>query len=428
MVSLACHLNDSETFTQKALQWAMQFNSVCYLDSNGYRDNYGNIDVFIAVGTAASFLSDGSNTFTKLQQFIDNHPDAWIPGFLGYDLKNEIENLHSQHPNYTEFPDAYFFVPEYTLLIGQYNAEIKGSDPKAIITQIEATEIKDEPLGFKGQLKKRMNRSTYFSAFAELQRHIRKGDIYEVNLCQEFFAEQISLNPLEAYRKLNEVSPTPFSCFFKFGQKYILSASPERFLSKNGRTLLSQPIKGTAPRGKTAGEDDQLKNALATSPKEISENIMIVDLVRNDLTRSAEPGTVKASDLLQIHSFRQVHQLISTITCQIREGISPADTIRNTFPAGSMTGAPKISAMKLIDRYENSRRGVYSGALGYFSPQGNYDFSVVIRTLIYNADNGYLSFHTGGAITDNADPEKEYNECLLKGKALFEVLKSMATG
>ncbi|RQP17894.1 MAG: anthranilate synthase component I family protein, partial [Parapedobacter sp.] len=342
MVSLACHLNDSETFTQKALQWAMQFNSVCYLDSNGYRDNYGNIDVFIAVGTAASFLSDGSNTFTKLQQFIDNHPDAWIPGFLGYDLKNEIENLHSQHPNYTEFPDAYFFVPEYTLLIGQYNAEIKGSDPKAIITQIEATEIKDEPLGFKGQLKKRMNRSTYFSAFAELQRHIRKGDIYEVNLCQEFFAEQISLNPLEAYRKLNEVSPTPFSCFFKFGQKYILSASPERFLSKNGRTLLSQPIKGTAPRGKTAGEDDQLKNALATSPKEISENIMIVDLVRNDLTRSAEPGTVKASDLLQIHSFRQVHQLISTITCQIREGISPADTIRNTFPAGSMTGAPKI--------------------------------------------------------------------------------------
>lgn len=424
MVSLACHLSDSEAFTQKALQWAMQFDSVCYLDSNGYRDNYGKIDVFIAVGAAASLTSDGKDTFAKLQQFIDSHPDTWIPGFLGYDLKNEVEHLYSQHPNRTEFPDAYFFVPQYTLLIGQYNAEIKGEDPKAIVAQIEATEIREEPLGFKGQLKSRMNRLAYFSAFAELQRHIRKGDIYEVNLCQEFFAEQVSLNPLEAYRKLNEVSPTPFSCFFKFGQKYILSASPERFLSKNGRTLLSQPIKGTAPRGKTANEDDQLKYALINSPKEISENIMIVDLVRNDLTRSAEPGTVKASELLQVHSFKQVHQLISTVTCQIREGMSATQTISNTFPAGSMTGAPKISAMKLIDQYENSRRGVYSGALGYFSPQGNYDFSVVIRTLIYNAENHYLSFHTGGAITDDSDPEKEYNECLLKGKALFEVLKS----
>ncbi|MBK1440279.1 anthranilate synthase component I family protein [Parapedobacter sp. ISTM3] len=424
MVSLACHLDDSDTFTQQALQWAAQFDNVCYLDSNGYRDNYGNIDVFIAVGCVESFTSTGADTFGRLQRFIDRHPNTWIPGYLGYDLKNEIEDLHSTHPNYTDFPDAYFFVPQYTLLIGQYNAEIKGPDPQAIIKQIEAIEISEEPLEFKGHLKSRMNRSAYFSAFSALQRYIQQGDIYEVNLCQEFFAEEVSLNPLSAYRRLNEVSPTPFSCFFKFGQKYILSASPERFLSKSGNTLLSQPIKGTAPRGKTAAEDEQLKATLAANPKEISENIMIVDLVRNDLTRSAKPGTVKASELLQIHSFKQVHQLISTITCQIQERMNATETIRNTFPPGSMTGAPKISAMKLIDRYENSRRGVYSGALGYFSPQGNYDFSVVIRTLLYNAENGYLSFHTGGAITHHADPEKEYNECLLKGKALFEVLKS----
>lgn len=423
MVSLACHLQDSDSFAQKALQWAVQFDNVCYLDSNGYRDNYGNINVFIAVGAIDSFISDGRDTFTKLQQFIDNHPNTWIPGFLGYDLKNEIEDLHSRHPNHTGFPDAYFFVPQYTLLIGQYNAEIKGHDPQAIVRQIEATSISDSPLGFKGHLKYRMNRMAYFSAFEALQRHIRKGDSYEVNLCQEFFAEHVSLNPLEAYRRLKDVSPTPFSCFFKVGQRYILSASPERFLSKNGDTLLSQPIKGTASRGKTAEEDEQLKATLAANPKEISENIMIVDLVRNDLTRSAEPGTVKPSKLLQIHSFKQVHQLVSSITCRIRKGLTATETIRNTFPPGSMTGAPKISAMKLIDEYENSRRGIYSGALGYFSPQGNYDFSVVIRTLLYNAENGYLSFHTGGAITDNADPETEYNECLLKGKALFEVLK-----
>lgn len=423
MVSLACHLEDSEAFIQKALQWAAQFDHVCYLDSNGYRDNYGNINVFIAVGATASFVADGGNTFTSLQQFLDGYPNTWVPGYLGYDLKNELEHLQSQHPNRTGFPDAYFFVPEYTFLIGQFNVEIKGLDPQRIVDQIHAIEPVEESPGFNGKLKYRMNKTAYFAAFADLQRHIRQGDAYEVNLCQEFYAEKAMLNPLAAYRRLNEVSPTPFSCFFKFGHKYILSASPERFLSKSGNTLLSQPIKGTAPRGKDAIEDERIKANLATNPKEISENIMIVDLVRNDLTRSASPGTVKAAQLLQIHSFKQVHQLISTVTCQIRDDVGMVETLRNTFPPGSMTGAPKISAMKLIDHYENSRRGVYSGALGYFSPQGNYDFSVVIRTLLYNAENGYLSFHTGGAITANADPEREYNECLLKGKALFEVLK-----
>lgn len=424
MVSLACHLDDSETFIQKVLQWAAQFDHVCYLDSNGYRDNYGHINVFIAVGANASFVSSGESTFPALQQFLDGYPDTWVPGYLGYDLKNELENLHSQHPNRTGFPDAYFFVPEYILLIGQYNAEIKGVDPQRIIDQIHTTQLAEESPGFEGRLKYRMNKSAYFAAFADLQRHIRQGDVYEVNLCQEFYAEKAKLNPLAAYRRLNEISPTPFSCFFKFGHHYILSASPERFLSKNGNTLLSQPIKGTAPRGKDAVEDERIKASLATNPKEISENIMIVDLVRNDLTRSAAPGTVEAAQLLQIHSFKQVHQLISTVKCQIRPGVGMVETLQNTFPPGSMTGAPKISAMKLIDQYENSRRGVYSGALGYFGPQGNYDFSVVIRTLLYNAENGYLSFHTGGAITDNADPEREYDECLLKGKAMFEVLKS----
>ena len=424
MVSLAYHLDDSEAFTRRALQWASQFDHVCYLDSNGYRDNYGNINVFIAVGAKATFESEGGHTFADLQQFLDRYPDTWIPGYLGYDLKNELESLYSQHPNRTGFPDAYFFVPEYTLLIGKYNVEIKGTYPQRIINDIESTITKDESPGFEGRLKYRMNKSAYMDAFTGLQQHIRQGDIYEVNLCQEFYAEQASLNPLATYRKLNEVSPTPFSCFFRSGQRYILSASPERFLSKNGGTLLSQPIKGTAPRGRDAVEDEQLKAELAGNPKEISENIMIVDLVRNDLTRSASPGTVKASELLKVHSFKQVHQLISTITCQIRPDVGMVETLQYTFPPGSMTGAPKISAMKLIDQYENSRRGVYSGALGYFSPQGNYDFSVVIRTLLYNAETGYLSFHTGGAITDNADPEKEYDECLLKGKALFEVLKS----
>ncbi|WP_244518745.1 anthranilate synthase component I family protein [Parapedobacter composti] len=420
---MAYHLKDSRAFAQRALQWAAKFDSACYLDSNGYRDNYGNLDVFIAVGAAAEFVADGHDTFANLQRFIDAHPGSWIPGFFGYDLKNEIEQLYSRHLNRIDFPDAYFFVPQYTLLIGQHNVEIKGADPAAIVREIEATEVTDGPPGFKGQLRYRVDHHAYFTTFDALKNHIRMGDVYEINYCQEFYAEEASLNPLETYRRLNAVSPTPFSCFFKYGDRYILSASPERFLSKNGNTLISQPIKGTAPRGKTGKQDERLKTQLAANPKEVSENLMVVDLVRNDLTRSAEPGTVEAPALLEIHSFKQVHQLVSTVTCQARKGISATEIIRNTFPPASMTGAPKISAMELIDAYEDSRRGVYSGALGYFSPQGNFDFSVVIRTMLYNAKKRYLSFQTGGAITANADPEKEYDECLLKGKALFEVLK-----
>lgn len=431
MVSKAYHLKDSDAFIQKALHWAAGFDSVCYLDSNGYQDNYGKINVFIAVGEQAVFESDEEaafesaekNTFKALQSFVDQHPGQWIPGFLGYDLKNELERLNTRGPNRTGMPDAYFFVPRFTLLIGRYNVEVKANDPDEAMRQIEATTAKELELSFKGKLQHRMSKSDYVQAFDSIQYHLRQGDCYEVNLCQEFYAEQASVNPLALYQRLNQLSPTPFSCFFKFGEKYILSASPERFLSRQGQTLLSQPIKGTAKRGQDAEEDDKLKAELASSAKEISENIMIVDLVRNDLTKSARPGTVHAAELAKVYSFRQVHQLISTITCELADGVSSTQAIANAFPPGSMTGAPKIRAMQIIDQYENSRRGVYSGALGYFSPLGNFDFSVVIRTLLYNAENGYLSFHTGGAITLESDAENEYHECLLKGKALFEVLK-----
>lgn len=425
MVSKAYHLKDSEAFVQKALRWASTFDSVCYLDSNGYQDNYGKINVFIAVGEQAAFASNsGRNTFRALQNFVDLHPGHWIPGFLGYDLKNELEDLNTGEPNRTGMPDAYFFVPKITLLIGKYNVEIKATDPDEAMRQIDATVTDDDPpLDFHGKLQHRMSKAQYLEAFDRVQHHLRQGDCYEVNLCQEFYAERARVNPLALYQRLNRLSPTPFSCFFKFGEKYILSASPERFLSRQGQTLLSQPIKGTAKRGQDATEDEKIKAELAGSAKEISENIMIVDLVRNDLTKSARSGTVQATELTKVYSFRQVHQLISTITCELADGVSSTQAIAHAFPPGSMTGAPKVRAMEIIEQYENSRRGVYSGALGYFSPLGNFDFSVVIRTLMYNAESGYLSFHTGGAITLQSDAEMEYHECLLKGKALFEVLK-----
>jgi para-aminobenzoate synthetase component 1 len=454
MVSKAYHLKDSNAFLKKALHWASKFENVCYLDSNGYQDNYGKINVFIAVGAQAVFNSEDAsekasddpieglndkvaelpwptkssdeshlNTFDRLQAFVDDYPGHWIPGFLNYDLKNELESLSTSEPNRTGMPDAYFFVPTFTLLIGEYNVEIKAVHPDEAMRQIEETLIEDLPIGFHGEVRPRMSKDQYLHAFHRLHEHLQQGDCYEVNLCQEFFAEQAIVNPVPLFEKLKEVSPTPFCCFFKVKDRYILSASPERFLSKQGTTLLSQPIKGTAKRGQTAQEDDLLKKELERSEKEISENIMIVDLVRNDLTKSAKPGTVKATELTKVYSFRQVHQLISTVTCELSDDIRPTQAIAHAFPPGSMTGAPKIKAMELIDRYENSRRGVYSGAIGYFSPQGNFDFSVVIRTILYHAEKKYLSFHTGGAITLASDPEQEYNECLLKGKAMFEVLK-----
>jgi para-aminobenzoate synthetase component 1 len=193
-------------------------------------------------------------------------------------------------------------------------------------------------------------------------------------------------------------------------------------LAKRDNKLISQPIKGTAKRQEDTKQDDQVKHELQTNQKERQENVMIVDLVRNDLTHSAKPGTVKTEELFGIYSFNQVHQMISTVVCEVQDGISDVQVIKSTFPMGSMTGAPKISAMQLMEQYESSKRSVYSGAIGYFSPDGDFDLNVIIRTLLYNAGNKYLSLHVGSAITYDADPEKEYEECLVKASAMFEVL------
>lgn len=252
--------------------------------------------------------------------------------------------------------------------------------------------------------------------------HIQLGDIFEVNFCQEYYAENAKINPVEVYQKLIKLSPTPFSNFLKVNDKYCLGASPERFLAKSKNKVISQPIKGTIKRGKTKEEDEHLIHQLKNNPKEQSENIMIVDLVRNDLSRIAKKGTVKVEELCGIYSFPQVHQMISTISCLVDESLTNEEILSNCFPMGSMTGAPKVEAMKLIERYESTKRGLYSGAVGYFSPTGDFDFNVVIRSLLYNASNNYLSFMVGSAITSKSSPTNEYDETVLKAKAIFEIL------
>jgi len=395
---------NSDLFKEKAQLWASSFSTVCILDSNNYSDPFGSMSLMIAVGRTLEFQSDKLQDFEGLQNFINQHSEDIIPGYITYDFK------------------TYFFIPEYLLIFEKNKVKIKAADPLVIINEIELIEIRKDAVNFQGTIKSRMSRQEYGVAFQKLQEHIFKGDVYEVNLCQEFYSENTKLNCFAAYRKLKSISPTPFSCFLKHDDNFIISASPERFLLKRGNKLISQPIKGTAPRGKTLEEDYELKLNLKNNPKEISENIMIVDLVRNDLTKSAKAGTVKVEELLGLYSFKQVHQLISTISCIVKPEIPATTAILNTFPAGSMTGAPKISAMSFINQYEKGKRGIYAGSIGYFNGKDEFDFNVVIRTLVYDAKTGYLSFHVGGAITAYANENDEYQECLLKASAINKLL------
>ena len=272
------------------------------------------------------------------------------------------------------------------------------------------------------KIKLRVHKEEYHEKVTAILQHIHRGDIYEANFCMEFYTENAHLEPVEIYQKLNAISRPPFATYFKNNHQFLLCASPERYLRKEGNRVISQPIKGTAKRHSDKVSDEQSKTELAQNPKERSENVMIVDLVRNDLSHTATKGSVIVEELCEIYSFEQVHQMISTIVSTVEDATSPIEILKTTFPMGSMTGAPKISAMKIIEDLEATKRGLYSGAIGYFTPDNDFDFNVVIRSILYNAENEYLSFSVGSAITSQAVPEQEYEECLLKAKAMFEVL------
>lgn len=419
-----------QEFMKKAQYWASSFPTICIYNSNGFEDPYSAFSMTIAIGhrNSLSFTSDGSRTLEKLQAFIDQHQGEFIAGYLGYDLKNEMEEFSvSSGYSSANLPNAFFFTPEIRLTFKGDQVEIHSAteDADRIVEAILNFEPQASAPNSLGEIKAKMSREEYGIAFKNVQDHILKGNIYEVNLCQEFFAEEVTISPFETYERLNLLSPTPFSCFFKHGNHAIISASPERFLARRGNSLISQPIKGTAARGKTVQEDEENKERLRNNPKDISENIMIVDLVRNDLTRSAEKGSVKVDELLGLYSFPQVHQLISTVSCKQADNIKFSAIMGNTFPAGSMTGAPKISAMQISDATEKSARNIYSGSVGYISPTNDFDFNVIIRSIIYDSTAGSLSYHVGGAITALSNEEDEYQECILKAEAIIQLLNKL---
>jgi len=409
-------------FKQKALHWANQFNVCCFLDSNQYKGEYSAYEFIIAADVQAELKTNSGTAFEQLKNFYESHK-TWLFGFLGYDLKNETEDLQSANSDKLKFPDLYFFVPKY--LIGFKNGKaivFLGND--SILEEINSYNVPETNGSLNLKINQKLSKNQYIERVNGLKKHILRGDIYEVNFCQEFFAENAQINPLETFKLLNKISPTPFAGYFKVYEQYILSATPERFLCKRGTKLISQPIKGTAKRSTDLKEDELIKISLKNNIKEQAENVMIVDLVRHDLTKSAFKGSVKVEELFGIYTFPQVHQMISTITSELSPDVHFIDAIKFAFPMGSMTGAPKFKAMELIEEFEVSKRGVYSGSFGCISPNGDFDFNVIIRSIIYNQNNKYLSFQVGGAITYQADAEKEYEECLLKASAILIVLGS----
>ncbi len=420
----------TEASKNRLLQWAQQFQEFVWLDSNNYSQTHETYQAILAVDAFTALKTDSQDAFNKLKEYQSTTAD-WIFGYLSYDLKNDVENLHSKNIDGLDFPDLYFFQPKKLFLFSENNVEMHylniASDEmeedfnaiSEIIQQPEESEI-SKPI----KISVRTSKDSYLQKVEEVLEHIKRGDIYEVNICQEFYSEDSEINPLETFLQLNKISIPPFSVFLKLNEIFALSASPERYLKRTGTAVVSQPIKGTAKRLKNKVEDLKMAQQLANDPKERSENIMITDLVRNDLSRIAEKGSVSVEELCTIYTFEQVHQMISTVACSVAQTISSVEVLRNTFPMGSMTGAPKISAMQIIEETEDAKRGLYSGAIGYFSPSGDFDFNVVIRSILYNSLKKYVSFSVGSAITINSIPEKEYEECLLKAKAMREVLNN----
>jgi para-aminobenzoate synthetase component 1 len=403
-------------FRVRALHWGAGFPHCTYFEHNDLAYPHGTFERLLAVAPAGAESADSLDDLPGQQA-----TGAPRFGFLTYDLKNDIEALQSENFACFAWPRLYFFRPETWLVWRADMLEIHGQADD-VLDQILAQAVPTATAMAMPAMRPRLPKADYLRAVDAIREDILNGEVYELNLCQEFYAENVTLSPVEVFWQLMQASPAPFAGFVRWHHHFLLCASPERFLAHRQGQLISQPIKGTIRRGATPAADEQQRQALLHDEKERAENLMIVDLVRNDLARVAQTGTVRVPELFGLYPFRHLWQMISTVTADLRPGTDLAEILHATFPMGSMTGAPKIRAMQLIEHYESSRRGLYSGSIGYVDAAGNFDFNVVIRSLQYRQDSGYLSFQVGSAITYDSDPEREYEECLLKAKALLEVL------
>jgi para-aminobenzoate synthetase component 1 len=406
---------------QKMLSWAKRFNIFCFLDNQNYSVRPQQYECLLGAGAGAS-VSPGR--LEDLDEFIGNGGE-WIMGHLAYELKNMIHHLGPGKENRIGFPSFFFFRPLAMLQIKAHELCISAENPDKIYRELLNEKTAKLPVVLSLSLQQKLSKEEYLDKIRSLQDHIIRGDCYEINFCQEFFSENALIEPAEVFRQLMDRSPNPFSALYRLDDRYLISASPERFLVKKGRYIFSQPMKGTIMRNVDhPGKDILLKEELEKSVKDQAENVMVVDMVRNDLSKICLDDSVMVEELFGVYSYPQVHQMISTIRGELKAGIKFSEILAATFPMGSMTGAPKYRVMELIDEYEVSARGIFSGSVGYIQPGGDFDFSVVIRSIMYNAQNRYLSYQVGSGITFYSDPEKEWEECLLKGRAIKKVLTS----
>lgn len=432
-------LKKPQTFKTNLLGYYKDEKRICLLESNTYRQKkHSKYDFVLATNSICELdirFGKKSDPFEQMKSFQEEVND-WIFGHFSYDLKNGLEDLNSNNIDIIEAPLLSFFHPAVIYFLSEKRVEVSFLDEYYTeqeivqkVNEIETLKYRPEQQDNQSvEVSSRIERETYFMNVNKIKNHIQLGDIYEMNYCQEFYGLNQAINPIETFLDLVKISPTPYSCYYKVGEVHLLCASPERFIMKDDNRIISQPIKGTIRRGKNAEEDRKLCYQLKNSEKDQSENVMIVDLVRNDLSKTAQKGSVKVEELFGIYAFEQVFHMISTITSEIDPNCHPIDVIRHAFPMGSMTGAPKIRAMKLIEHFETSKRGIYSGSVGYIDPDLNFDFNVIIRSILYNEYSKNLSYMVGGAITIDSDPEKEYEECMVKAKAIREVLKSEQIG
>jgi para-aminobenzoate synthetase component 1 len=422
---------DPDKIINRIHQNLQSLSHYCILNSNSGElnqvDEYSTYDLLVGINAMES-LSISENSFAGIQNFYDRKKD-WIFGFLTYELKDEIEDLLSANPDRVQFPKVNFFQPEFVLklkgdviYLDYLKDHCSEKEAKIFLDNILKLQSEQSPRYEKHSISSLVEKKKYIETIKKIQEHIHRGDIYEINFCTEFYSENINIDPVNVYDRMNTLSPMPFSAVFHSDEYYALCASPERFIAKRKNKIISQPIKGTARRGNTKAEDLKIIEQLRSDPKERAENVMIVDLVRNDLSKTAQKGSVKVERLFGISSFSNLHQMVSTISSLKREDVGLLEVIRQAFPMGSMTGAPKVRAMQLIEEFEQSKRGLYSGSIGYIDPNEDFDFNVVIRSILYNAKKSSLSFMVGSAITANADPEKEYFECLLKAENMKKAL------
>lgn len=352
----------------------------------------------------------------------------WVFGHVAYDLGDGSGHLRSRHQRDPALPLERWFVPRTVIewsggrtLVHLHPAhEEEGSALASVLLQEPRAARNDgRPLG---PWVPDTDRGRYLANARRLLRHIQRGDIYEVNYCTRHSARAVDWDPYAAFGRMLQRSRAPFAAFYREGERFVLCASPERFLAIDGDRVVGEPMKGTRPRSSDPEEDGRLAAELASDAKERAENVMAVDVMRHDLARVAASRSVTVPELCAVRSYPAVHQMVSTVAATLAPGSSAYAALLAAFPMASMTGAPKIRAMELIDEAEDRARGLFSGTFGFFAPDGTADLNVVIRSVFFDRERGTAAIHAGSALTANCDPETEWEECALKARSVMEAI------